>query len=57
MDFVSEPDDPFIAGKNHAVNFADLACLSRSTNKIALARELVAKQHVLDLVQCAFLFF
>ena len=54
MDFVSEPDDPFIAGKNHAVNFADLACLSRSTNKIALARELVAKQYVLDLVQCDF---
>ena len=46
MDFVSEPDDPLIAGENHAVNFADLACLSRSTNKIELARELVAKQYV-----------
>lgn len=54
MDFVSEPDDPFIAGKNHPVNFANLACLSKSTNKIAVVRELVAKQYVLNLVQCDF---
>ena len=54
MDFVSEPDDPFIAGKNDPVNFANLACLSKSTNKIASGRELVAKQYVLDLVQCDF---
>ena len=54
MDFVSEPDDPFIAGKNHPVNFANLACLSKSTNIIAVGRELVAKQYVLDLVQCDF---
>ena len=54
MDFVSEPDDLFIAGKNHPVNFANLACLSKSTNKIAVGRELVAKQYVLDLVQCDF---
>jgi len=54
MDFVSEPDDPFIAGKNHPVNFANLACLSKYTNKIAVVRELVATQYVLDLVQCDF---
>ena len=54
MDFVSEPDDPFIAGKNLPVNFANLACLSKYTNKIAVGRELVAKQYVLDLVQCDF---
>ena len=54
MNFVSEPDDPFIAGKNHPVNFANLACLSKSTNKIAEVRELVAKQYVLNLVQCDF---
>ena len=54
MDFVSEPDDPFIAGKNHPVIFANLAFLSKSTNKIAVERDLVAKQYVLDLVQCDF---
>ena len=54
MDFVSEPDDPFIAGKNHPVNFANLACLSKSTNKNSVGIELVAKQCVLDLVQCDF---
>ena len=54
MDFVSEPDDPFIAGKNYLVNFVNLACLSKSTNKIAVGRVLVAKQYVLDLVQCDF---
>ena len=54
MDFVSEPDDPFIAGKNFPVNFGNLACLSKYTNKIPVGRELVAKQYVLDLVQCDF---
>ena len=54
MDFVSEPDDPLFAGKNHPVIFANPACLSKSTNKIAVERELVAKQYVLDLVQCDF---
>ena len=54
MDFVSEPEDPFIAGKNHPVDFFNLACLSKSTNKIAVGRERVAKQYVLDLVQCDF---
>ena len=54
MDFVSEPDDPFIAGKSHPVNFANLTCLSESTNKIAVVRELVAKRYVLDLMQCDF---
>ena len=54
MDFVSEPDDPLISGKNHPVIFANLACLSKSTNKIAVERELVARQHLLDLVRCNF---
>ena len=54
MDFVTEPDDPFIDGKNHPVSFANLAGLSKSTNKISVVRELVAKQYVLDLVQCDF---
>ena len=54
MDVASEPVDPIIAGKNHPVNFANLACLSESTNKITVVRELVAKRYVLDLMQCDF---
>ena len=54
MDCVSEPDDPFIAGKNHPVIYANQACLSKFTNKIVVGRELVAKQYILDLVQFDF---
>ena len=54
MDVVSEPVDPIIAGKNYPVNFENLACSSKSTNKISVVREMVDRQYVLDLVRCNF---
>tara|TARA_B100001057_G_scaffold367072_1_gene370441 strand:- start:125 stop:283 length:159 start_codon:yes stop_codon:yes gene_type:complete len=43
MDVVSKPDDPFIVGKNHPVNFTNLAFSSNSTNTLVLGRESIAK--------------
>jgi len=54
MDVFREIDNPFIAGKNYPVNFANLGCSSKSIKKIAVERELVARQHLLDLVRCNF---
>ncbi len=52
MDIFRDLDDPFIVGKNYPVNFADLVCSSKPTNKIVVGVELVARQYVLDLVRC-----